>query len=122
MKKILILGCLCIIVLVSFSVFLFNPDRLIPDNPAGKKFYYTVITEKNRNQNDEQRFEYKLMTVDKKGKEKKLSFTTSKQIREGAYIKLYVTTFRGVTYWEEIQSEELPKKVKKLLSDKSEIR
>lgn len=36
-------------------------------------------------------------------------YSTSKQIGEGAYIKLYVTTFRGFTYWEEVQSEELSK-------------
>lgn len=116
MKKILLIGGLVLITIVSYSMFFFSPDRLTPENPAGKKIYYTVIHSEPKILNDEERYEYHVVGYDKKGNEKDLHFTASKILKDGAYLELYTTTLRGVTYWQEIQYEQLPKKLQKIFS------
>lgn len=59
---------------------------------------------------------YTITSYNDKGKEKELVFGTSKQLREGAYIRLTVYPMRGVVEWEEMQGEELPKKVQEIYS------
>lgn len=66
--------------------------------------------------NDQNRYEYALDAYNERGKVKALTFTTSKQLREGAYLELYVAPFRGVTYWQEVQLDELPDQVKSVYS------
>lgn len=57
---------------------------------------------------------YTLAAYDDNGKEKELVFGSSRQLREGAFIRLTVFSLRGVTDWEEVQSEELPEKVREI--------
>lgn len=59
---------------------------------------------------------YTIAAYNDKGKEKELVFGTSKQLREGAFIRLTVYPMRGVVEWEEVQGEELPKKVQEIYS------
>ena len=44
-------------------------------------------------------------------RKEELSFSAGKKLREEAYIQLYYTMIRGVTYWEEVSFEEMPKAV-----------
>ena len=111
MKKLLLIGSLLFVTIVAYSMFFFSPDRLTPENPAGKKIYYTVIHSEPKMLNDDKRYEYHVVGYDKKGNEKNLHFTASKELKDGAYLELYTTTLRGVTYWQEIQYEQLPKKL-----------
>lgn len=111
--KLLVAG-LIIIIFTSIFILFFNTDRLIPDNPEGKTSYYTKIVNDGTSLNSQKRYEYTLDTYSKRGEVKKLIFTSSKQLRESTYLELYVAPFRGVTYWQEIQWEELPDPVKSI--------
>lgn len=50
-----------------------NPEKLKPDNPAGKTVYYTMITGSGV-QDDNERYDYELAAYNEKGEEKNLSF------------------------------------------------
>ncbi len=114
MKKFFSIICLIILMIISFSILFLNPNKLTPENPAGKSIYYTSINNKNIFLNDDDRYEYILDSYDNKGNVKSLTFTASKELRENAYLELYVAPFRGVTYWQEIQYNDLPSIVQKI--------
>ncbi|WP_273321591.1 YxeA family protein [Vallitalea guaymasensis] len=118
MKK-KILGLIVLIVLIIFAfVHLFlNPRQLIPEDPEGKAIYYTQVNSNQVKKNDDERYEYSLPSYNKKGKEKILSFTASKKLREEAYLELYETPLRGVTYWQELKYKDLPEAVQKIYID-----
>ncbi|WP_281533261.1 YxeA family protein [Anaerocolumna aminovalerica] len=109
--KLLVAG-LIIIIFAAFFIFFFNPDRLTPENQKGKTSYYTMIVNGDTKLNHRKRYEYTLDAYNEKGEKKSLTFTSSKQLREGSYLELYVAPFRGVTYWQEVQPDELPDQVK----------
>lgn len=111
MKKTFTLLALVIIILTCLWLFFMDPDKLTPDNPAGKTTYYTIVDISSAKKGDNGRYNYELTGYTDQGKPKQLSFSTSKQLQTGAYIKLYVTLFRGVTHWEEITSDEIPRQV-----------
>lgn len=113
-KTVLAVLGLGVIIVASLWMFLFTPDKLTPENPAGKTVYYTIITGPGV-QDMNGRFDYDLTAYNEKGKEKKLNFSAGKQLREGAYIQIYHTLIRGVTHWEEISFEKLPKAVRSYL-------
>ncbi|WP_025025947.1 YxeA family protein [Caldalkalibacillus mannanilyticus] len=108
-KKLLILGSI-ILIGVCLCFYFFSPEKLTPDHPAGKNMYYTMIIESGV-QGENGRYDYKLPTYNEEGKERELVFSARKQLREGAYVQLYHTFFRGVTYWKEVGFEELPEAV-----------
>ncbi|MDQ0300379.1 uncharacterized protein (TIGR01655 family) [Salibacterium salarium] len=107
MKKILLIPGLIIVAGVCLSMIFYNPDKLEPENPAGKTIYYTEITGAG-SQGESGRYNYELTAYDEKGEEKNLSFSAGKQLREGAYIQLYHALIRGITHWEEVTFEEMP--------------
>lgn len=115
-ERLLIVMSLVVIIIIAFSVFFYNPDKLPPENPEGKTLYYTKIFNDERKLNDNQRYEYPLDAYDERGNKKALTFSSSKQLREEAYIELYVAPFRGVTYWQEVQFDELPEQVQRVYS------
>ncbi|MCM3110632.1 YxeA family protein [Lederbergia lenta] len=45
------------------------------------------------------------------GEEIKVEFTAAKQLREGAYLKLYLNKGNNVTSYDEVQQLDIPKKV-----------
>lgn len=53
-------------------------------------------------------YQYALPSYDEDGEKKEISFGTSRELREGAFIRLTVAALRGVTKWEEVQYDELP--------------
>lgn len=110
MKKILLVLGFIIVIGVCLLMFFFSPEKLTPDNSAGKTIYYTEITGPGV-QGKNERYGYELTAYNEEGKGKKLSFSAGKQLREGAYVKLYYTLIRGVTHWEEVNFKELPKAV-----------
>lgn len=110
MKKILLMLGLIIVLGACMWFFFLTSEKLTPENPAGKTIYYTMISDSGIQDNNG-RYDYELTAYDKKGKEKKLEFSAGKQLREGAYIQLNYTRVRGVTYWEEVDFEELPEAV-----------
>lgn len=99
-----------IILVVIALLGMFSPEKLRPENPAGKAVYYTMITSSGV-QNKNERYGYELTAYNEQGKEKKLGFSAGKRLKQGAYVRLYHTLIRGVTHWEEVSFEELPKEV-----------
>ncbi len=51
---------------------------------------------------------YTLTAYDENGAEKEITFGTSKELKEGAFIRLEVMPIRGVVSWSEVQYDELP--------------
>ncbi|WP_440896691.1 YxeA family protein [Amphibacillus sp. Q70] len=106
-KVILLLVGLVIMVGGCAMLFSYDADKLSPDHPKGKDIYYTVITEEGTEGNSDRHI-YQVIGYDENAKEKELEFSAGHQLRQGAYIQLYHTKFRGVTYWQEVSFEELP--------------
>ena len=53
-------------------------------------------------------YSYTLLSYDENGSEKEITFGTSRELREGAFICLTVMPVRGVLDWSEVQYDELP--------------
>lgn len=66
--------------------------------------------------NDDMKYKYTLKCYKENGKEKEITFKTSRELREDAYLKLEVRSIGGVNAWEEVQYNELPEKVKAVYS------
>lgn len=95
----------------------------IPSLFDGSKttIYYTQIDNSKIEENDSKGgvinfkgnlpYSYTLTSYDENGTEKEITFGTSKELQEGAFISLEVVPVRGVTTWAEVQYEELPEVV-----------
>lgn len=75
--------------------------------------YYTKIdnTKVEILDSGDMRYEYSLEAYDKNGKSKTVTFKTSRELRDDAYLKLDVMITRGVKAWEEIEFKDMPKNV-----------
>ncbi len=81
----------------------------------GEDIYYTQIDNtkiEKVSSEDDMKYKYTLKCYKENGKEKELSFKTSRELREDAYLKLEVKSIGGVHAWKEVQYDELPEKVK----------
>lgn len=77
--------------------------------------YYTQIDNDkihSISSRDNMKYEYTLTCYSKNGSEKEISFKTSRELREDAYLSLEVKPLVGVVHWKEVQHDELPDKVK----------
>ena len=101
---------LTMIAAVCFIVIFYDTNRLAPDNPAGKNIFYTKVMDPGTKGNGE-RYVYEVVAYNSKGDNRKLEFTASGQLQDGAFLELYHTRLRGVTYWQEVSFETLPEKV-----------
>lgn len=103
-----IIGFTCILVFLAFCSVIYYFAFLETSD------YYTIIdNSKVENiKDDDFKFRYSLVSYDNDGKEKTISFLASRELREGAYIKIKYMISRGVTSWEEVEYDELPSKVK----------
>lgn len=80
-----------------------------------KSEYYVQVDNSKIEQisrTDNMKYKYTLTGYNKNGNSKELEFNTSRELREGAYLKLDVMLLRGVITWEEVEPTELPDKVK----------
>ena len=75
--------------------------------------YYTTIdnTKVEQLSSGDMRYEYTLDAYNEKGNSKEVTFKTSRELKDDAYLKLDVMLTRGVKSWEEVQYDELPDKV-----------
>ncbi|PEV95829.1 hypothetical protein CN428_28500 [Bacillus cereus] len=95
-------------------------------NRMGKDEYYVQITMDGKEGVSKsmdgkvmgKEYEYTLSGFDKEGKEKELEFMAQKNLRKEAFLRLYHSEKKGVTAWEEVQEDELPKKAKEKLGVK----
>jgi len=100
-----------IIVVLTISIFIFVCYFL----EGHETVYYTKIdntkVKLNSMSDDNMKYTYTLDCYNEKGKKKEISFKTSRELKEGAYLMLEVRTI-GVHSWKEVQYDELPSKVK----------
>jgi len=113
-----VIGVVCILGVLGL-VFLGMNILKMDFNKMGTEKYYTKITGTgskitNFSTNGEKidRYEYDLASYSEEGEENSFSFTAAKQLREDAYLLLYVKKDKGVTSYEEVQKEQLPDAVK----------
>ncbi|MFO1442219.1 YxeA family protein [Bacillus sp. Bva_UNVM-123] len=114
MKK-MIISCLIIVaILLSGLVIL----QKVNFNRLGADEFYTQIIGEGKKIDDKfdngekfVRYEYNLPAFDKEGKQKIFTFTSNKQLRENAYLILFVKDEKGVTSYQEVAEKELPEEV-----------
>lgn len=85
----------------------------------GESYYYTQIDNtkvESITSDDEMKYKYTLICYNENGKEKELSFKTSRELKDKAYLKLKVMAVSGVNNWSEIQYNELPTKIQEKYS------
>ncbi|MEH6943255.1 YxeA family protein [Bacillus sp. JJ722] len=89
-------------------------------NRMGKSQYYIQITVDGTEQEvvadngkKFKSFKYELPAFDKDGKEKMMEFTADKNLRKDAFLRVYYNDKKGVTSWEEVKKEDIPKKAQK---------
>ncbi len=85
---------------------------------SGSTEYYTQIDNSQLEQVDAKGgvvsfqsnlpYSYTLPAYDENGGEQEITFGASKELREGAFIRLTFKPVRGVLNWEEVQYDELP--------------
>ena len=86
---------------------------------AGSTYYYTQIDNSKIRQvtpqgpidlsgNGGMSYSYTLLSYDENGGEKEVTFGTSRELRESAFLCLTVKPGRGVMNWSEVQYDELP--------------
>ena len=111
MKKGILFG-ICAVVLVAVCVFIFFLSE------AGSTYYYSQI-DNSKIERVESRggvidfsggmdYSYTLFSYNESGTGKDITFGTSRELREGAFIRLTVMPIRGVVEWKEVQYDELP--------------
>ncbi|KPV58597.1 membrane protein [Paenibacillus sp. A3] len=118
MKKIII-SCIVIAALLLGGLFFLQNVNL---NRLGTDVYYTQIQGQGKKLEDKLdngeimvRFEYELPAFDKNGQQKTFKFSAPKQLREKAYLSLFVKDGKGVTSYQEVTKEELPQKASQQL-------
>lgn len=113
MKKLLTGVGIAVLLLVGavFALGKINFNRIGKD-----EYYIQVIGEgsevesEDGNGNIYTDYEYELPGYNKDGEEKTLIFTAQKQLREEAYLRVYVKEEDQVTSYQEVQADELPEK------------
>ena len=85
---------------------------------TGSTYYYSQIDNSKIEQTESKSgvinfsgsmdYSYTLFSYDENGKGKDITFGTSKELKEGAFIRLTVRPIRGVLEWKEVQYDELP--------------
>ncbi|WP_163102829.1 YxeA family protein [Peribacillus alkalitolerans] len=115
MKKLILFGVAIGALLIGGLLFIQN----INVNRIGANQYYTQIEGQGKKlvgkaDNGETfiSYEYELPAFNKKGQEKTLTFTSHKQLRDKAYLCLFVKDGKGVTSYQEVTKKELPEKAK----------
>lgn len=111
MKKKVLLGIgVVALVLICLGVFLLSG--------TGRTYYYTQIDNSKIAQGKTDGgvidfsggmdYSYTLFSYDESGNGKDITFGTSRELKEGAFIRLTVMPIRGVLEWSEVQYDKLP--------------
>ncbi|MBD5548730.1 MAG: YxeA family protein [Lachnospiraceae bacterium] len=111
MKKKLLFGIgVVFLIVICFGIFLLSG--------AGSTYYYSQIDNSKIEQTESaggvinfegsMDFSYTLRCYDEDGNAKDITFGTSRELKEDAFIRLTVMPIRGVLEWSEIQYDELP--------------
>lgn len=100
----IIIGVIIFIILCGLAFYFFEFHHSV---------YYTKIdnTKLEKLSSGDMPYKYTLDCYDESGHRKTLSFKTSRELKNAAYLKLEVMA-TGVHAWEEVTYDELPNKVK----------
>ena len=111
MKKRILFG-IGAVVLVAICVCIFFLSKV------GSTYYYSQIDNRKIEQVESRGgvidfsggmgYSYTLFSYNESGKGKDITFGTSRELKEGAFIRLTVMPIRGVLEWKEVQYDELP--------------
>lgn len=113
MKKLLIIvgGVMVLLIAALFVVSSLDFNRM------GKSTAYVQITaegtveEWKTNTGEVMKtYWYEYRAYDEKGSEQVLKFSSQKNLRTGAYLKLYIKNGAEVTSYDEVQLEDIPQK------------
>lgn len=86
----------------------------------GADEYYVEIQSEGE-ANTEQgntRYEYEMNGYNEDGEEKNLIFTSNHELRQNAYLRIYVKKDEVITY-EEVETDDIPNKAQQLLEDEN---
>lgn len=116
MKK-KVLGGICVVVLAGVCIFC----ALL--SGAGGRYYYTQIDNSKLDLMEPDGgvidfsggmdLTYTLPSYDETGREKAITFGTTRELREGAFLQLKTAPIRGVVAWKEVQYEEMSEAVRR---------
>ena len=62
-------------------------------------------------------YHYDLPAANASGEVEEIGFDTSRELREGAYLKLETLALRGVVKWEEVSWDEIPEAAQEQIGD-----
>ncbi|AHI56867.1 YxeA family protein [Listeria ivanovii] len=113
MKKIFI-GIISLLILggIGLGIYYYCYDKI-----AVAEQYYVKITKDGENTGDRGfAYSYVLSGYNKDGEEEKMNFKADKNLRKGAYLRLYYKNFKGVTTFEEVTPEQVPNKAAEKLN------
>ncbi|MCY7779662.1 YxeA family protein [Bacillus haynesii] len=95
-------------------------------NRMGTDEYYVHITGNGKEETSKfddgeeySVFKYELAGFDEDGQEKTMEFTADKNLRTGAFLRLFYSENKGVKSWEEVEKDEIPGKAKDRLGVKN---
>lgn len=103
-----------IIVILSSIAFILFLGILVYNLEYKKITYYTQIDNnkiKELTTTDSMKYEYELTAYDEEGKSKKITFKTTRELKDKAYLKIKYMYISGVNSWEEVNYYNLPNKV-----------
>jgi uncharacterized protein (TIGR01655 family) len=91
-------------------------------NRIGKDSYYVQVTKGGTKEDTGgskmEIYRYELPAYDEKGNEKTIKFTSDKQLKKDAFLRLYVKKEKEVTAWEEVSIKDVPSKAKEKMNKK----
>jgi uncharacterized protein (TIGR01655 family) len=119
MKKKIMIGIIAVVIVMIGSVCLCEWFL----SETGNTYYYTQIDNNKIEQGDlnggvinfhgGMSYSYTLLAYNENGGKKDITFGTSRELKEGAFIRLTVKPVRGVLEWNEVQYDELPMAVQR---------
>ena len=114
MKKIGIILTIAVFLLLSVLFYFLRGTNL---NRFGAEHYYIQITTDGESEvtvidtgEKMERFSYQLPAYNEQGDMKEMTFTSHKNLRRDAYLKLFYKESKGVTSYEEVQENDIPEK------------
>jgi len=102
----MIIGIIIAIAICICGIYFFEGEPTI---------YYTQIDNEKivpLSTTESMKYEYTLKCYKSNGKEKEISFKTSRELRENAFLELEVMPLVGVRSWKEKQYDEIPERVR----------
>ncbi|RAP30052.1 hypothetical protein C2W64_02607 [Brevibacillus laterosporus] len=113
MKRVII-GIL-VFLLILVGMFFLLKDNLF--KKIGADIYYVQIIGEGKNLTGTHLYEYTLTGYDKNGLEKKITFNGLKQLRQEAYLEVYVKSGEAdeVVTYNEVQKADIPAKANEKL-------